>query len=122
MKKYIMALDEGTTSLRTIIFDKQGNEISVGRRKFEQIFPHEGWVEHNATEIWNAQLESAKEALANANLTAADIAAIGITNQRETTIVWDKTTGEPIYNAIVWQCRRTADYAEKFARRICVLH
>lgn len=108
-----MALDEGTTSLRTIIFDKQGNEISVGRRKFEQIFPHEGWVEHNATEIWNAQIESAREALANANLTADDIAAIGITNQRETTIVWDKATGEPIYNAIVWQCRRTADYAEK---------
>ena len=108
-----MALDEGTTSLRTIIFDKQGNEISVGRRKFEQIFPHEGWVEHNANEIWEMQLESAREALKNANLTAADIAAIGITNQRETTIVWDKKTGEPVYNAIVWQCRRTADYAEK---------
>lgn len=113
MKKYIMALDEGTTSLRTIIFDKQGNEISVGRREFEQIFPNEGWVEHNATEIWNKQLESAKEALEEANLTYEDIAAIGITNQRETTIVWDKNSGEPVYNAIVWQCRRTADYAEK---------
>lgn len=113
MQKYIMALDEGTTSLRTIIFDKKGNEISVARRKFEQIFPHEGWVEHDAVEIWNMQLESAREALEKAGLTYRDIAAIGITNQRETTIVWDKVTGEPVYNAIVWQCRRTADYAEK---------
>lgn len=113
MKKYIMALDEGTTSLRTIIFDKQGNEISVSRRSFEQIFPEEGWVEHDPIEIWEKQLESAQEALKQANLTAEDIAGIGITNQRETTIVWDRETGKPVYNAIVWQCRRTADYAAK---------
>ena len=108
-----MALDEGTTSLRTIIFDKQGNEISVSRRSFEQIFPQEGWVEHDPVEIWEKQLESAREALQQANLDASDIAGIGITNQRETTIVWDKETGKPVYNAIVWQCRRTADYATK---------
>lgn len=113
MKKYIMALDEGTTSLRTIIFDKKGNEISVSRRNFEQIFPEEGWVEHDPVEIWEKQLESAREALKQSNLTYEDIAGIGITNQRETTVVWDKETGKPVYNAIVWQCRRTADYAEK---------
>lgn len=111
--KYIMALDQGTTSSRTIIFDKQGNEISTARFKFPQIFPKEGWVEHDANEIFKTQMDSAKEALRLANLTFKDIAAIGITNQRETTVVWDKTTGEPVYNAIVWQCRRTADYATK---------
>ena len=113
MEKYIMAFDEGTTSLRTIIFDKKGNEISTGRYSFEQIFPHEGWVEHDAMEIYEKQVQSARDALEKAGLTYENIAGIGITNQRETTIVWDKKTGEPIYNAIVWQCRRTADYASK---------
>ena len=113
MAKYIMALDQGTTSSRCIIYDKQGNEISTARFKFDQIYPHEGWVEHDAKAIWETQLNAAKEAMKLANLTAENIAAIGVTNQRETTVVWDKETGEPVYNAIVWQCRRTADYAAK---------
>ena len=111
MKQYIMALDQGTTSSRTIIYDKLGNIISVAQKEFTQIFPHEGWVEHDAMEIWATQMGTAQEALLNAGLTYKNIAAIGITNQRETTVVWDKNTGEPVYNAIVWQCRRTADYA-----------
>ena len=113
MKKYIMALDQGTTSSRTIIYDKNGEIISVAQKEFTQIFPHEGWVEHDPMEIWSTQMLTAQEALRNANLTYRNIAAIGITNQRETTIVWDKKTGEPVYNAIVWQCRRTADYAAR---------
>ena len=108
MKKYIMALDQGTTSCRTILFDREGNVASVAQKEFRQIYPHPGWVEHDASEIWDCQLEVSREALANADATAADIAAIGITNQRETTVVWEKATGEPITNAIVWQCRRTA--------------
>lgn len=111
--KYIMALDQGTTSSRCIIYDKQGNEISTARFKFDQLYPHEGWVEHDAKAIWETQLHAAREAMKLANLNAEDIAAIGVTNQRETTVVWDKQTGEPVYNAIVWQCRRTADYATK---------
>ena len=111
--KYIMALDQGTTSSRTIIYDRTGNVISVAQKEFTQIFPHEGWVEHDAMEIWATQMGTAQEALLNAGLTYKNIAAIGITNQRETTVVWDKATGEPVYNAIVWQCRRTADYAER---------
>ena len=111
--KYVMALDQGTTSSRTIIWDKKGNVVSTARFKFDQIYPHEGWVEHDAEAIWESQLKSAQEAMKLANLTYEDIAAIGITNQRETTVVWDKATGEPVYNAIVWQCRRTADYAAK---------
>ena len=113
MKQYIMALDQGTTSSRTIIYDKAGNIISVVQREFTQIFPREGWVEHDAMEIWASQMGTAQEALLKAGLTHRNIAAIGITNQRETTVVWDKETGEPVYNAIVWQCRRTADYAAK---------
>ena len=113
MKQYIMALDQGTTSSRTIIYDKAGNIISVVQREFTQIFPHEGWVEHDAMEIWASQMGTAQEALLKAGLTYKNIAAIGITNQRETTVVWDKKTGEPVYNAIVWQCRRTANYATK---------
>lgn len=112
MEKYIMALDEGTTSARTIIYDKTGNTISSSQKEFTQIFPHEGWVEHDPREIWETQLFTAKEALEKAGLSYENIAGIGITNQRETTVVWDKVTGEPVYNAIVWQCRRTADYAE----------
>ncbi|MDO5047181.1 MAG: glycerol kinase GlpK [Anaerococcus sp.] len=113
MKKYVMALDAGTTSNRCIIFDKKGEIQSVAQKEFTQFFPHPGWVEHDATEIWSTQLGVCTEALAKLNASADDIAAIGITNQRETTIVWDKNTGDPIYNAIVWQCRRTADMAEK---------
>lgn len=113
MDKYIMALDQGTTSSRTIIYDKAGNTISVAQKEFTQIFPHEGWVEHDAMEIWATQMGTAQQALLEAGLTYENIAAIGITNQRETTVVWDKESGEPVYNAIVWQCRRTADYAAK---------
>lgn len=112
-QQYIMALDQGTTSSRTIIYDKHSNIVSSAQQEFTQFFPHEGWVEHDAMEIWSTQMATAQQALLAANLTYRDIAAIGITNQRETTVVWDKETGEPVCNAIVWQCRRTADYAEK---------
>ena len=112
MGKYIMALDAGTTSNRCILFNERGEMCSVAQKEFTQIFPKPGWVEHDATEIWATQLEVAQKAMANAGAGAVDIAAIGITNQRETTIVWDKTTGEPIYNAIVWQCRRTSEYCD----------
>ncbi len=113
VKKYIMALDSGTTSNRCIIFDKTGNICSMAQKEFTQIFPNPGWVEHDGEEIWSTQLGVAVEALNKCGATVDDIAAIGITNQRETTIVWDKNTGKPIYNAIVWQCRRTAAYCDK---------
>ena len=113
MDQFIMALDQGTTSSRTIIYNKSGDIVSVAQKEFTQIFPREGWVEHDALEIWATQMTTAQEALLKAGLTYKNIAAIGITNQRETTVVWDKATGEPVYNAIVWQCRRTADYAVK---------
>ena len=113
MPKYIMALDSGTTSNRCILFDHSGNICSVAQKEFTQIFPQPGWVEHDADEIFSTQLEVARQALANVGATAADIAAIGITNQRETTIVWSKFTGKPIHNAIVWQCRRTAPYCDQ---------
>ena len=109
MKQYIMALDQGTTSSRCIIFDKQGKMKSVAQKEFTQIYPKPGWVEHDPMEIWSSQISVATEAMAKLNILAQDIAAIGITNQRETTIVWNKTTGQPIYNAIVWQCRRTSE-------------
>ena len=109
-EKYIMALDQGTTSSRCIIYNKEGTQISMAQKEFTQYFPEAGWVEHDPIEIWDTQLETARDALAKAGLTASDIDSIGITNQRETTIVWDKNTGEPVYNAIVWQCRRTADF------------
>ena len=117
MAKYIMALDAGTTSNRCILFNEKGEMCSVAQKEFTQIFPKPGWVEHDATEIWATQLEVAQKAMANANATAADIAAIGITNQRETTIVWDKNTGEPVYNAIVWQCRRTSEYCDSLKEK-----
>ena len=110
--KYIMALDAGTTSNRCILFNEKGEMCSVAQKEFTQYFPKPGWVEHDAEEIWSTQLEVAKEAMANVGATAADIGAIGITNQRETTIVWDKNTGEPIHHAIVWQCRRTSEYCD----------
>ena len=113
MTKYIMALDAGTTSNRCILFNEAGEICSVAQKEFTQIFPQPGWVEHDADEIFSTQLEVAKQALANVGATAANIAAIGITNQRETTIVWNKRTGKPICNAIVWQCRRTASYCDK---------
>lgn len=108
MAKYIMALDQGTTSSRCILFDKAGNICSMAQREFEQIYPKPGWVEHNPMEIWSTQYAVMSEAMALLGAKPKDIAGIGITNQRETTIVWDKETGEPVYNAIVWQCRRTA--------------
>lgn len=108
MAKYIMALDQGTTSSRCILFDKAGNICSMAQREFEQIYPKPGWVEHNPMEIWSTQYAVMSEAMALLGAKPNDIAGIGITNQRETTIVWDKETGEPVYNAIVWQCRRTA--------------
>ena len=113
MNKYIMALDSGTTSNRCILFDQEGNICSVAQKEFTQIFPQPGWVEHDADEIFSTQLEVARQALANVGATAANIAGIGITNQRETTIVWNKFTGKPIHNAIVWQCRRTAAYCDQ---------
>lgn len=109
MKKYVLALDQGTTSSRCILFDKKGKICSMAQKEFEQIYPHPGWVEHNPREIWSSQLAVAIEAMAMVGAKPEDISGIGITNQRETTIVWDKETGEPVYNAIVWQCRRTAD-------------
>lgn len=111
-EKYIMALDAGTTSNRCILFDRQGNIVSMAQKEFTQIFPKPGWVEHNADEIWSTQLGVAVEAMSKIGASAENIAGIGITNQRETTIVWDKETGKPIYNAIVWQCRRTADICD----------
>ncbi len=109
MKQYIMALDQGTTSSRCIIFDKQGKIKSVAQKEFGQIYPKPGWVEHDPREIWSTQISVAAEAMAKLGVSAQEIASIGITNQRETTIVWNKRTGQPVYNAIVWQCRRTSD-------------
>ena len=112
MAKYILSLDQGTTSSRCIIYDKQGNMVSVAQKEFTQIYPKDGWVEHDAMEIWSTQMGVAQEALLKIGCTYKDIEAIGITNQRETTVVWDKDTGVPVYNAIVWQCRRTAEYCD----------
>ncbi len=113
MEKYLMALDQGTTSSRCILFDRSGNIVNMAQREFTQIYPKPGWVEHNAMEIWSSQLAVALEAMALVNANHEQIEAIGITNQRETTIVWNRATGEPVYNAIVWQCKRTASYIEK---------
>ena len=112
MAKYIMALDSGTTSNRCILFNEAGEMVSMAQKEFTQHFPRPGWVEHDANEIWDTQLEVAKKAMDNIGATAANIAAIGITNQRETTIVWDRASGEPVCNAIVWQCRRTSEYCD----------
>ena len=113
MGKYIMSLDQGTTSSRCILIDKAGHMCSMSQKELAQIYPVPGWVEHDPVEIWSSQISTAAEAMAKAGASAEDIEAIGITNQRETTIVWDKETGKPLYNAIVWQCRRTADMIEK---------
>ncbi|MGN1267761.1 MAG: FGGY family carbohydrate kinase, partial [Dorea sp.] len=112
MAKYVMALDAGTTSNRCILFNESGEICSVAQKEFTQYFPKPGWVEHDANEIWSSQLGVAVEAMNKIGAEAHDIAAIGITNQRETAIVWDKNTGEPVYHAIVWQCRRTAEYCD----------
>ncbi|OIR07049.1 glycerol kinase [mine drainage metagenome] len=113
MNQYILSFDQGTTSSRAIVFDKKGAIISVAQKEFTQIFPQPGWVEHDANEIWSTQLGVAAEAITKAGLTVKHIAAIGITNQRETTVVWDKKTGQPIHNAIVWQDRRTASFCDE---------
>ena len=115
MADYVIAIDQGTTSSRAIVFDKSGSIISTGQLEHEQIFPKAGWVEHDPKEIWNNTREVIGQALSKANLTRHDIAAIGITNQRETAVVWDKTTGQPVYNAIVWQDTRTQDIVNRLA-------
>lgn len=109
---YILALDEGTTSARAIVFDRESRILSLGQHDFPQIYPQPGWVEHDPEEIWRAQVKAIKDAIKGAHLEPSKIAAIGVTNQRETTILWDKSSGKPVYNAIVWQCRRTADMVE----------
>src|SRR6201989_657912 len=113
MEDYILALDQGTTSSRAIVFDHKGQIRSVAQKEFTQIFPKHGWVEHDPNEIWSTQAGVAAEATAKMGINGTNIAAIGITNQRETTIVWNRETGEPIYNAIVWQDRRTAAFCEE---------
>jgi len=115
--KYVLALDQGTTSSRAIVFDHQGSIVASAQQEFRQIFPHPGWVEHDADEIWASQSSVASQAIHKARASSRDIAALGITNQRETTVVWDRATGRPIYNAIVWQDRRTADSCERLKRR-----
>ena len=116
-KKYVLALDQGTTSSRAILFDREGKIVKVTQREFTQIYPKAGWVEHDAMEIWGSQMGVAREVLESAGVKAGEIAAIGITNQRETTVVWDKHTGKPVYNAIVWQCRRTAPICDNLKNR-----
>ena len=116
MSKYILSFDQGTTSSRAIVFNQQGNIVAVAQKEFRQIFPQPGWVEHDANEIWSTQIGVAAEAIAKAGINAADVAAIGITNQRETTVVWDRKTSQPICNAIVWQDRRTSDYCNQLKK------
>ncbi|MBS3971110.1 MAG: glycerol kinase, partial [Clostridia bacterium] len=116
MSKYLLALDQGTTSSRAILFNRDGEIIKQYNKEFKQIYPQPGWVEHDPEEIWESQLEVARRVVKEAGINVHDIAAIGITNQRETTVVWDKSTGRPVYNAIVWQCRRTADTCDRLRR------
>lgn len=111
--QYILAMDQGTTSSRAIIFDQQYAIVEQAQQEFAQHFPDSGWVEHSPADIWQTSLDTARQALANSGISADQIAALGITNQRETTLLWDRQTGEPVYNAIVWQDRRTADYCSK---------
>jgi len=117
MSKYVMALDAGTTSCRCILFDKRGEICGLAQKEFKQIFPKAGWVEHDANEIWSTQISVAVEAMAKIGASAGDIASIGITNQRETTVVWDAETGQPVCNAIVWQCRRTSEFCDSLKAR-----
>src|SRR5699024_1483151 len=113
MEQFILALDQGTTSSRAIVFDHDGNIKAVAQKEFQQYFPQPGWVEHDATEIWSTQAGVAAEAITHATIDGSQIAGIGITNQRETTIIWDRETGKPVYKAIVWQDRRTADFCDQ---------
>jgi len=113
MANYILALDQGTTSSRAIVFDRGGQILGLAQKEFPQIFPQPGWVEHDPETIWDTQLTTARQVLADAGISASQLAAIGITNQRETTVVWDRETGRPLYNAIVWQCRRTAPLCDR---------
>lgn len=117
MAKYVMALDAGTTSNRCILFNEKGEICSMAQKEFTQYFPKPGWVEHDPGEIWSTQLAVARQAMNEIHASASDIAAIGITNQRETAIVWDKNTGKPVYNAIVWQCRRTSEYCDSLKEK-----
>ena len=117
MGKYILSLDQGTTSSRAILFDNEQNIVAMAQKEFNQYYPHSGWVEHNPMEIYSSQYAVMMEAVTESGIDVADIAAIGITNQRETTVVWDKTTGRPVCNAIVWQCRRTAPICDELERR-----
>ena len=117
MSRYIMALDQGTTSSRCILFNKKGEIVSFAQKEFTQIYPKPGWVEHDAMEIWSTQVEVAREAMQKIGAACGDIEAIGITNQRETTVVWDRTTGLPVSNAIVWQCRRTAEHCDRLKNK-----
>ena len=112
--KYILAIDQGTTSSRCIVYDQQANSVAVAQQEFTQIFPQPGWVEHDAVEIWQTQLAMFKQVMSQLQLKPSDIAGIGITNQRETTVIWERSTGKPIYNAIVWQDRRTGDKCTRF--------
>jgi glycerol kinase len=113
MEEFILSLDQGTTSSRAIVFDRNGLPVAVSQKEFTQFYPKPGWVEHNAEEIWSTQVGVAHEAITKAGIESANIAAIGITNQRETTVVWNRKTGKPIYNAIVWQDRRTAGFCDQ---------
>ena len=117
MGKYILSLDQGTTSSRAILFDSEQNIVALAQKEFNQYYPRSGWVEHNPMEIYSSQYAVMMEAVTESGIDVADIAAIGITNQRETTIVWDKNTGRPVYNAIVWQCRRTAEIVDDLRKK-----
>src|SRR5579884_1216239 len=115
--KYVLALDQGTTSSRAIVFDREGHVVTQRSQEFEQIYPLPGWVEHNAEDIWSSQIDTARQALEAAGAGAGEVAAVGIANQRETTIAWDRESGAPIANAIVWQDRRTAGFCDELKRR-----
>ncbi|MBQ1371548.1 MAG: glycerol kinase, partial [Oscillospiraceae bacterium] len=117
MGQYLLSLDQGTTSSRAILFDRDQRIVALAQKEFRQYYPHPGWVEHDPMELYASQYAVMMEAIAKAGISPAEIAAIGITNQRETTVVWDKTTGRPVYNAIVWQCRRTAPICEELEQR-----
>ena len=112
MKNYVLSIDAGTTSSRAVLFDKFGNQCAIAQHEFKQLFPKEGWVEHDPIEIWETQLKAIKDVIKLGNIQVEEIDSIGITNQRETTVIWDKKTGKPIFNAIVWQDRRTAKICE----------
>ena len=116
MKKYVITLDQGTTSSRAIVFDRFGNIVSSVQKEHKQIYPKPGWIEHDPKEIWANQVEVLRSVVEKSNISTEDILSLGITNQRETVVLWDKNTGEPVYNAIVWQCRRTADICEQLKR------